>query len=256
MNAPALTVSQVRYVNKAFWRNPESAFFTFAFPLMFLVIFTALLGHSTVHLGTRIINTSTYYVAAMASFAVISACFTNIAISVSFQRDSGVLKRINGTPLPSTVYVAARIVHALLIAVLLVIITTAFGRLFYSAAIPTGLTLLRFAVMVVVGAAAFCALGMAMTVVIPNGDAAAAIVNATILPLLFLSGIFIPLGSNAPAWILWIAKIFPVWHFARGMQAGFIGTAYHWTDVLIVAVWGLAGLLVAARFFSWEPRNR
>ena len=124
MNAPALTVSQVRYVNKAFWRNPESAFFTFAFPLMFLVIFTALLGHSTVHLGTKIINTSTYYVAAMASFAVISACFTNIAISVSFQRDSGVLKRINGTPLPSTVYVAARIVHALLIAVLLVIITT------------------------------------------------------------------------------------------------------------------------------------
>ena len=110
--------------------------------------------------------------------------------------------------------------------------------------------------MVVVGAAAFCALGLAMTVVIPNGDSAAAIVNATILPLLFLSGIFIPLGSNSPAWILWIARIFPVWHFARAMQAGFIGTAYHWTDVLIVAVWGLAGLLVAARFFSWEPRNR
>ncbi len=256
MKAPALTASQVRYVNKAFWRNPESAFFTFAFPLMFLVIFTALLGHSTVHLGAKTIDTSTYYVAAMASFAVISACFTNIAISVSFQRDTGVLKRIDGTPLPSAVYLAARIVHALLVAVLLVIITTAFGRLFYSAAVPTGLTLLRFAVMVVVGAAAFCALGLAMTAVIPNGDAAAAIVNATILPLLFLSGIFIPLGSNAPAWILWIAKIFPVWHFARGMQAGFIGTAYHWIDVLIVAVWGLAGLLAAARFFSWEPRNR
>ena len=53
MNAAAITLSQVRYVNKAFWRNPASAFFTFAFPLMFLVIFTALLGHSTVQIGTR-----------------------------------------------------------------------------------------------------------------------------------------------------------------------------------------------------------
>ncbi len=255
MNATALTLSQVRYVNKAFWRNPASAFFTFAFPLMFLVIFTALLGHSTVNIGTRVINTSTYYVAAMASFGVISACYTNIAISVSFQRDTGVLKRTNGTPLPGAVFLTARMLHALLIGILLVVITAAFGRAAYSAAIPTGATLLRFAVMLIVGAAAFCALGMAITVVIPNGDAAPAIVNASILPLLFLSGIFIPLGSNAPAWILWIAKIFPVWHFARGMQAGFLGTAFHWSDVLIVALWGLGGLLIAARFFSWEPRT-
>ena len=255
MNAAALTLSQVRYVNKAFWRNPASAFFTFAFPLMFLVIFTAMLGHSTVHLGARLVDTSTYYVAAMAAFALISACYTNVAISVSFQRDTGVLKRTNGTPLPSPVFLGARMLHALLVGILLVAITAAFGRFAYSAALPTGATLLRFIVVLIVGAAAFCALGMALTVVIPNGDAAPAIVNASILPLLFLSGIFIPLGNNAPVWILWIAKIFPVWHFARGMQAGFLGTAFYWSDVLIVAAWGLGGLLVAARFFSWEPRT-
>jgi ABC-2 type transport system permease protein len=88
-----------------------------------------------------------------------------------------------------------------------------------------------------------------------TADAAPAIVNASILPLLFLSGVFIPLGSNAPAWIVWVARIFPVRHFAEGMQAGFLGTAFHWTDVLFVAAWGLAGLLLAVRFFSWEPRS-
>jgi ABC-2 type transport system permease protein len=245
----------VRYVNKAFWRNPASAFFTFAFPLMFLVIFTALLGHYTVRVGTRTVNTSTYYVASMAAFAVISACYTNIATSVTFQRDAGVLKRINGTPLPSASFLGARILHALLVSVLLVAITAAFGRAFYSATIPTGVTLLRFLVMLVVGAAAFCALGFALTAVIPNADASPAIVNATILPLLFLSGIFIPFGNNTPSWIQWIAKIFPVKHFADGMQAGFLGTSFNWTDVLIVAVWGLAGLLLAVRYFSWEPRT-
>ncbi len=114
MNAPALTISQVRYVNKAFWRNPASAFFTFAFPLMFLVIFTELLGHGTVHLDGRVVQQSTYYVAAMASFAVITACFNNIAIAVTFQRDAGILKRTNGTPLPAPVYLGARILHAML----------------------------------------------------------------------------------------------------------------------------------------------
>jgi ABC-2 type transport system permease protein len=255
MNAAALTLSQVRYVNKAFWRNPASAFFTFAFPLMFLVIFTALLGHGTVAIGSRVINTTTYYVAAMASFAVISACYTNIAISVTFQRDAGVLKRTNGTPLPSAAFLGARMLHALLIAVLLVVITAAFGRAFYSAAIPSGGSLVRFLVMLLVGAGSFCALGFAITAVIPNADASPAIVNATILPLLFLSGIFIPFGNNTPSWVLWLARIFPVKHFADGMQAGFIGTGFHWSDVLIVALWGIAGLILAARFFSWEPRR-
>jgi len=256
MSAVALTLSQVRYTNKAFWRNPASAFFIFAFPLMFLVIFTALLGHGTIRVSPgRVVEISTYYVAAMASFGVISACYTNIAISVSFQRDTGVLKRMNGTPLPSSAYFGARMLHALSVAVLLVVITAGFGRLLYSASIPTGLTLLRFLVMLLVGAASFCALGFAITAVIPNADASPAIVNASILPLLFLSGVFIPLGSNAPAWIVWIARIFPVWHFAQGMQAGFLGTAFSWTDVLVVAAWGLAGLLLAVRFFSWEPRT-
>jgi ABC-2 type transport system permease protein len=109
--------------------------------------------------------------------------------------------------------------------------------------------------MLVVGAGSFCALGFAITAVIPNADASAAIVNATILPLLFLSGIFIPFDASTPSWVLWIARIFPVKHFADGMQAGFIGTTFHWYDVLIVAAWGLGGLPLAIRYFSWEPRT-
>ena len=67
MNATTLTLTQMRYVNKAFWRNPASAFFTFAFPLMFLVIFTALLGGGQVRIGGHLVHQSAYYVAAMAS---------------------------------------------------------------------------------------------------------------------------------------------------------------------------------------------
>jgi ABC-2 type transport system permease protein len=255
MNTFSMALYQLRYVNKIFWRNPAAAFFTFVFPLMFLVIFTALLGNGILHIDGHRIHQSTYYVAAMAAFAVISASYTNLAMTVSFERDSGVLKRVHGTPLPTLSYLGARVLHAMLVALLLVVLTAAFGRAFDSAQLPSGLTLVRFLLMLLVGAASFCALGFAITTVIPNADAAAAIVNISILPLLFLSGIFIPFSDNTPAWISWIARVFPVRHFAAGLQAGFVGTPFSWSDLAIVALWGAAGLVIAQRRFSFEPRS-
>ncbi len=255
MNAAALTLSQIRYVNKAYWRSPASAFFALAYPLMFLVIFTSIFRNSTVQFGARSLNEATFYVPAMVTLAVITVCFNNVAVAITFQRDSGVLKRINGTPVPSASFFGARILHAVLVSALLVAITAAFGRVFYGADIPTGVTLLRMLVMLAVGAAAFCALGFAISSVIPNADASLPIVNAIILPLLFLSGVFIPLGNSSPSWMVWAGRVFPVRHFLAGMQAGFLGAAFNWTDVLVVAAWGLAGLLFAIRFFRWEPRT-
>jgi ABC-2 type transport system permease protein len=253
VRALTLTFSQVRYVNKAFWRNPTRAFFTFAFPLMFLIIFTSLLGGGTIRLGLLTVKVSQYYVAAMAAYGVIMASYNYVATSIVFQRESGILKRTNGTPLPSSSFLAARVIHSLAIGVLLVMITAAFGRIAYGVPIPTGMTLLRLLIMLAVGAGAFCALALALTAAIPDADASQPIVMASMFPLLFLSGIFIAFGNGTPAWILWIARIFPVRHFALGLQAAFLGTPFAWTDVAIVAAWGIAGLLVAIRYFRWEP---
>jgi ABC-2 type transport system permease protein len=249
-----MTGFQLRYVNRAYWRNPAAAFFTFAFPLFFLVIFTALLGDGKVYLFERELHESTYYVAQMAAFGVITACYVYVGVLLAIQRDIGLLKRARGTPMPPIVFFAARVLHALLIAVLLVVITAAFGHVAYDAEIPFGLPLIRFIVMLTVGAMSFCALGFAVTTIIPNAESATPVVNATVLPLLFLSGVFIPLGDNAANWVQWVGRIFPVRHFANGILSGFIGTPFHWYDVLVVAAWGVGGLLVALRYFSWEPR--
>jgi ABC-2 type transport system permease protein len=264
VSAVAQGLRQFRFTNKAFWRNPASAFFTFAFPLMFLVIFTSLLGGGEETIGGYPIDTSTYYVGAMAAFGVISACFTNIAIQTTFSRDEGVLKRLRGTPLPAGAYMSGRVLHAMIVGAILVAITLVFGKIAYDSPFPTGGPLFEFTVTFLVGSLSFAALALALTAVIPNADAAPPIVNAAILPLLFLSGIFIPLDDEAPEWISTVAEIFPVKHFADAMRAGFLGNlelggqrafVFDWVDVLIVAAWGLAGLVLAARFFSWEPRR-
>jgi ABC-2 type transport system permease protein len=269
VSAATQVVRQFRFTNKAFWRNPASAFFTFAFPLMFLVIFTSLLGGGEQSLDGYTLDTSTYYVGAMAAFGVISACFTNIAISTTFNRDAGILKRLRGTPLPAGAYMGARVLHATIVGAILVALTLLFGMAVYDSPLPTGTPLLEFIAAFAVGSLSFAALALALTAVIPNADAAPPIVNAVILPLLFLSGIFIPLDDEAPDWMRTIAEIFPVKHFADAMRAGFLGNLevtplhgapmrafpFDWWDVGIVAAWGLAGLILAARFFSWEPRR-
>lgn len=258
MSDVRLTLRQVRFTNRAFWRNPASAFFTFAFPLMFLVIFTALLGSGRVEVSPGIfINQASYYVAAMAAFSVITACFTNLAMSVTVQRDSGILKRTRGTPLPAWSYLAGRVVHAIGIAVLLVVLTALFGIVAYDAAPPSGVLLVEFIVVVLVGGMSLAALGLATTSVVPNAEAGPAIVNAIVLPLLFLSGIFIPIEASAPGWVRLIGSWFPVKHFTDAMRASFYGAPFEfeWSDVAILAVWGVGGLLLAVRFFSWEPRR-
>lgn len=257
MNALGLVLRQARYTNRAFWRNPASAFFTFAFPLMFLVIFTAVIGRGTVVIGGARIEQARYYVAAMAAFSVITACYTNVAMSVTYQREAGILKRTRGTPLPGWAFLSGRVLHAMFVAVLLVTITGAFGVALYGATAPSGALLGRFALTVAVGSLSFSALGLATTALVPNADAAPAIVNAIVLPLLFISGIFFPVGDDAPGWFVAIGSFFPVRHFVDAMRASFYGApfAFEWADVLVLVGWGAAGLALAVRFFTWEPRR-
>lgn len=257
MNAVALAARQVWYINKAFVRNPATLFFTLVFPLMFLVIFTVIFGNGHVLVGPgKTVRVATFYVPAIATFSVINACYTNIAIGLSFLRDSGVLKRIHGSPLPVWSFMAARIAHAVMIAILLVVICGAFGAAFYGAELPTS-TLPAFVLSLLVGAFAFSALGVAVTAFIPNADASPAVVNGTILPLLFISNVFIPIPSNTTGWIDVAGKIFPVRHFADAMIGSYFelsGSGLHTNDLIVIAAWGVAGVIVAVRFFGWEPR--
>jgi ABC-2 type transport system permease protein len=250
MSGIGLTLRQVRFENRTFWRNPAAAFFTFVFPLLFMVIFNVVFAGGAEGAGR-------FFTPAIIVFAVVTATYTNLAMTVTVARDDGILKRIRGTPLPALSYLLARMIHAALLALLLVIIVAAFGAVFYGVPVPWD-RLPALLATLVVSAAAFCALGLALTGVIPNADAAPAIVNATILPLFFISNVFIPL-QNAPQWLDVVSSIFPVRHFADAMlriyDPAAAGSGFSPSDVGVIALWGIAGLVLALRSFSWEPRH-
>lgn len=252
MNDAGLVARQVRYEMRAFWRNPASAIFTFLFPLMFLVIF------ATLNSGARITERGDlpfvqFFVPGILAFGVISACFVNLAIRTTILRDVGVLKRVRGTPVPRWAYLAGHVGTSLAISVVLVTVTTVVGVVLYGVEYRGGTTV-ALLVGLLVGAACFCALGLAITAVVPNADAAPAVVNGAVFPLVFVSGIFFPL-DNAPGWLKTVAKVFPVQRLANALQVAFDprtrGLGFNAGDLVVLALWGAAGAIIAVRFFRW-----
>ncbi len=257
MNGLALVAHQFRYDQKAFWRNPASVFFTVAFPVVLLLIFATVFGDETVDIAGGI-ETTTYYVPAIITLSVISATMQSLAMSLVIAREDGRLKRGRGTPMPSWVFIAGRIGNSIVVALLMLALIAALGRIAYDVPIPWE-QLPAIVVTLVIGAAAFCCLGIALTAAIPSQDAAAPIVNALLLPLYFLSGVFIP-DDQLPSGVIHFADAFPVRHFFEAFFNAYVpaaggGAGLEWGNLAAVAAWGAAGLLLAVRYFRWAPRS-
>jgi ABC-2 type transport system permease protein len=254
---PSLIGHQMRYELLMFWRNRQSRFFTIALPVIFLVIFASIWHGDTVAVAGGTIEESVYYVPGIITLGIVSAAFNNLVISVTASRESGIFKRRRATPIPAAVLIAARALSAMVVALAMTAILLLIGWSAYGADVPAravpGLLLA-----VLVGAAAFCCLGFAIASVITNADSAQPLTQAIILPLYFISGVFIPL-STMPGWLTDIASYFPVRHLAESLLTAYnphtTGNGIAWSDLGIVAAWGVVGLAVALRRFSWLPRS-
>src|ERR1700686_3469093 len=169
MSSAGIALRQVSFEQRSFWRNPASAFFAFLFPIIFLVVFATLFKGQQVLVGSTRTSYDDYYIPAPVAFRVMGAFFTNISITLSLRRDNGILKRLRGTPLPPWAFIAGVVGSSVIVSIVLTVITTVFGITGYGIHMPAHI--LAAAVAVAVGALSFCALGMAMTIVIPNADA-------------------------------------------------------------------------------------
>jgi ABC-2 type transport system permease protein len=260
-----VSLRQVRAEQRGFWRNPTAAFFGFAFPIMFLLIFGTIFkgdmecldGYYGTHgqcVGGTLVPYNAFFVPAMAAWGVITACYVNVAVTLCIRRDAGLLKRTRGTPLAPAAMIAGVIGSALITAVLLVALTSAVGHFLYAA--PWPVDWIPTLVAVLVGGVVFCVLGMAITVVIPNADAAIAVINISYLPLMFISGFFFSFHN---AVFNGIANVFPIFWFKEAMLTAYgakpSSGGWDGEDLLILLAWGAAALLVALRFFRWMPRR-
>jgi ABC-2 type transport system permease protein len=251
-----LVLHQFKYDQKTFWRDPTAVFFTVALPIIFLFIFTSIFGNEPTVVDGQQVKGSTYYVPGILALALVSATLVNLAISVTTLRERGVLKRVRSTPLPPWVFMAGRMATSTVVTLLLVAVVTLLGRLVYGVRLPTD-TLPGLVLTVVVGTAAFSALGLAITAAIPTENAAPAVTNAVVLPLYFFSGIFIPI-EDLPRGMRLIGDVFPVKHLFEALLTAFnpatTGVGVELDHLGMLVLWGVIGLVVAVRTFAWAPK--
>ncbi len=247
-----LALHQLRAEQRLFWRSRELAFFTFAFPIVLFLLLGAVYGGDTIE-GFK---GSSYLLAGLLGYGVASTTFAGLAIVTVIRREDGILKRLRGTPLSAPAYVVAVLVSTLAVYALEAIVLVAVGRAFFDVPVPE--RWLSLVVSLGLGGAAFAAMGLGLTGVIRSAEGCSAVVNAIYLPLTFISGSFFSVHKY-PAFLQAIADVLPLTYFIRLVRNVVLENEPVWTNwesVAVVAAWGLVGVLAAARWFRWEPRER
>lgn len=252
----ALTGHQVRYDVLASMRDPRARFFTFLFPILLLVIFAGVFGHGTTTVDGVRVPLSHFYLPGILAISIVTTAYASLVVSVSAARESGLLKRRRATPVPSAVLIGGQALATLVTVSITGTILLIIAKLGYGIGMPIG-AIAAIVCTGIVGTLAFACIGYAVSGMIGSADAAQPIVQATMMPLYFISGVWIP-TANLPGTLRTIASWFPVEHLAAALHLASVRSSFSSAissrDLLVLAIWAFAAGLFAARRFSWLPR--
>lgn len=241
---------QLRWEQRVFWRNRESAVFVFLFPLLLFTLLTAVYNG---HIYGR--PASWALLAGMLAYGVANTAFAGLALIMVARRETGILKRIRGTPLPPETYLAAVLTSIMIVFALQTAALFVLGRLLKSTPWPGHLVSLVLTL--ALGAFAFAALGLALSGFIRSLEGSSAVVNVLVLPSAFLSGSF---GSTRhyPQALRAVGDVLPLKYFLDAINGIYLHGHELWDkprNVAVLAVWGGVGVALAVRKFRWEPRE-
>jgi ABC-2 type transport system permease protein len=247
-----LVARQVRFEQLSFWLNPIGAILTVGFSVVFIVIFLSTSGHSTVGYLAHI-KLGQYYLPAFAAYGIMSACFNILAITLVNRREMGLLKRLRLSPLPTWILLAAIFINSVIIALIQIVLMLLVGRFGYGVHGPIDVP--AFVLVVVVGMLCFTALGVGVSTLVPNADAAGPVVSLVFFILVALSGLYFPVKPGSG--LATFTDFFPIRHLIVASVTSYNGIPGEsiWNDVLVMVLWGAAGFFVALRRWEWSPKR-
>jgi ABC-2 type transport system permease protein len=248
--ARRLFLHELRAEQLVFWRSREAAFFIFLFPLLLFVLLASV--YSGKIYG---VPPAEALLAGLVGYGCANTAFAGLAIQLVIRRENGILKRLRSTPLPPATYITALLVSTLVVFALQTVVLFLIGRSFYSTPFPSDFG--SFVVAIVIGAAAFAALGTATASVIRSAEGSSAVVNFILLPMAFLTGSFGP-TRHYPAFLRAIGDVLPLKYFIKLVNAVYLHGHGFWTQpgaLAVLAAWGVAGLAFTAFKFRWEPHE-
>ncbi|WP_026928612.1 ABC transporter permease [Glycomyces tenuis] len=251
--AARLLVHDIKYGLVSASRTPFALTISLLFPLFFNVMFNLLQSGETVD-GVAAVQTTS---AAIIVFVIAVSGYFNMVTGIVTAREKSVLKRIRQSPMPKSVHLMSRIGVSLAVTVVSVAIMIAVSLALFdlelrAAAIPA------LVLAVLLGGFTSCALGMAVTRLVPSVEAALIVSTATLFPLLFISGVFFPI-DGMPGPVQAVLDYLPFIPMAEAVRTpldpGASGMAFDLVNLLVIAAWGVAAMVVTVKTMPWEPQR-
>ncbi|MEP7223935.1 MAG: ABC transporter permease [Actinomycetota bacterium] len=242
---------QLAFEQRIFWRSREAAIFVFIFPLLLYALLSSVYSDE---IGG--VPAADVLLAGLFGYGAMNTAFGGLAITLVIRREAGILKRLRSTPLPPWAYITAVLLSTLVVFALQAVALLILGNFAFGASMPANW--LGFAGAIVLGVACFAGLGLGAVALIRSAEGVSAVVNVIVLPMAFLSGSFGP-TRKFPPFLQAIADVLPLTYFLDIVNGVYLGGESLFADpkaLGIVAAWGIAGLVVALRRFTWMPRER
>ncbi|GAA2885444.1 ABC transporter permease [Streptosporangium fragile] len=260
-SAVRLGLSRAALETRMFFREKDAVIFTFAFPIVLLVIFGSIFSGALEGTG---ITVSQLYVAGLIGAATMTG-FQNLGISIAVERDDGTLKRLRGTPLPPAAYFVGKALVTLLVSSVQVVILLAIGVVLFDLELPSEASRwATFAWVFVLGVLGSSLLGIAVSSLPRSRKSATAVITMPFVVLQFISGVFIP-ATQLPSWLVNVSAVFPLKWMCQGFRSVFLGDtgaaleiagSYELDRVaLVLGAWVVGGLLLCLMTFRWKSRS-
>ena len=247
---------------KGFVREKEAMVFTFAMPVLLMLIFgTIFKGRVD---GTNV-DFRQYFAAGIIASGIASTTFISLGVGIAQERDDGTLKRLYGTPMPPAAYFIGKTLSALVLSLAETVILFLLGGVMFGLRPPS--TPERWFTLVWVFAAGVTVctlLGIAVSSVPRSGRGAAAVLNLPYLALQFISGVFFTF-SGLPSGVQQVGAVFPLKWICQGLRSALLPDALlpaepahsweHGRIALVLAAWGIAGFVLCLTTFRWKRRG-
>jgi ABC-2 type transport system permease protein len=269
MNAIALGWNRATYETRVYFRQGDTIFFTFLFPVVMLSIFSVAFSASgnvgTNPDGSGGITQAAYYLPGMIAAGILLSGVQNLAVDIAIERGDGTLKRLGGTPLPVLSYFVGKIGQVLITSILQIALLLVVARFAFDVALPTDADRwMTFLWVYLLGIFTSAVLGIALSRIPRTGKSASAVIIPIVLVLQFISGVYIAF-SMLPDWLQNVASLFPLKWMAQGMRAVFLPENFaaqepggEWAlggVAIALVLWLIVGLVASRLTFRWIRKD-
>lgn len=258
-------VSRAGYEIRSYFRQGDSVFFTFLFPLVMLLIFSVAFSNATFGPPGAELTAAEFYLPGMLAAGVLLSGLQNMSIDIAMEKSDGTLKRLGGTPLSPVSYFLGKLGQVLVTGVLQSALLILVAVVAFGVDLPTEPERwLTFAWVFLLGVTTCALLGIALSAIPRSGRSATAVVIPIVLVLQFISGVYLAF-AGLPEWLQNVASVFPLKWLAQGMRSVFLPDAFEQLEMneswdhpgilLVCGIWLVVGLVLARVTFRWIRKD-